>query len=152
MKQILDLTMRNIFSVFLILISSTSISLIAQSKKIASEDFPADKPINYISGWGDMTVAINSMPAGTDLAPLLEGLKNNSCQVPHWGLIKEGVLKLTYDDGSIQTLKTGDLFYMPPGHVGVVVEDLTIMDFSPSKRWGKLMKHIDDKLAENSQD
>ncbi len=137
----------------LLILFCMSISSFAQNpEKIAIEEFPADQPINYVSGWGDMAVAVNSMPAGTDLAPLLEGLKNNSCQVPHWGLIKKGVLKLTYDDGTVQTLKAGDLFYMPPGHVGVVVEDLTIMDFSPSKKFEKLMDHIDAKLAEGSQE
>jgi len=145
--------MRHAISIFFILLFCTSLSILAQSpKQIATGDFPTDKPINYIGGWGDMTVAVNSMPAGTDFSPLLEGLKNNSCQVPHWGLIKQGVLKLTYDDGTVQTLKTGDLFFMPPGHTGVVLEDLTIMDFSPSRSWVKLMKHINSKLAENSQE
>ncbi len=129
----------------------TFVAYSQQPQKITAEDFPTDKPINYIEGWGDMTVAVNSMPAGTDLAPLLEGLKNNSCQVPHWGIIKAGELELTYDDGTVQTLKAGDLFYMPPGHIGVVKQDLTIMDFSPTKGFGKLMKHIDTKLASGGQ-
>lgn len=37
-----------------------------------------------LTGYGGMTVAFNEKPAGTDMAPLLQGLKNNSCQCPHW--------------------------------------------------------------------
>ncbi len=119
-----------------------------QPQQINLKNFPSDQPINYVEGWGDMTVAMNHMPAGTDLSPLLDGLKNNSCQVPHWGLIKEGVISLTYDDGTVQRLESGDLFYMPPGHKAVIEEDLTIIDFSPAKGFGKLMKHFDEKMQE----
>lgn len=115
---------------------------------IAIDEFPADGVINYIDGWGDMAVAVNEMPAGSDLGPLLEGLKNNSCQVPHWGYIMKGKLKLTYDDGHEQVLQAGELFYMPPGHVGVVEEDLKIMDFSPEKGFRKVAAHIEKKLTE----
>ncbi len=116
---------------------------------IALEDFPSDMVINHINGWGGMTVAVNAMPAGSDLGPLLVGLKNNSCQVPHWGYILEGVLQLTYDDGRVEMLEAGELFYMPPGHVGVVVEDLKLMDFSPQKGMKKVISHIEKKIAES---
>ncbi|MEO5601979.1 MAG: hypothetical protein ABIR06_13750 [Cyclobacteriaceae bacterium] len=66
--------------------------------------------INHINGWGDMSVAVNSFPAGTDLAPLLIGLKNNSCQVPHWGYLLKGAVRLIYDDGTEVLLKEGDIF------------------------------------------
>ena len=36
-----------------------------------------------ISGWGGMTASFNEMPAGTDITPLLTGLKNDRCQCPH---------------------------------------------------------------------
>jgi len=50
---------------------------------IPLNEFPKDMIVNHVEGWGGMTVAINEPPAGTDFAPLLEGLKNNSCHVPH---------------------------------------------------------------------
>ena len=43
-----------------------------------------------IHGWGGMTVDMNAAPAGTDFTPLLEGLENDHCQVPHWGYVIEG--------------------------------------------------------------
>lgn len=118
---------------------------------IALEDFPSDMVINYIEGWGGMTVAVNEMPAGSDLGPLLKGLRNNSCQVPHWGYIIMGVLRMKYDDGREEILKAGELFYMPPGHVGMVVEDLKIMDFSPQEGMKEVITHIEKKIAESQK-
>ncbi len=128
-------------------------SVVGQSdvKHIAIDDFPKDMVINNISGWGNMTVAVNEMPAGTDFDILLEGLKDNMCPSPHWGYIIKGVLKMKYADGTEQILKEGDLFYMPPGHSGVVVEDLKMMDFSPSKPMAKVVSHIEYKVAEMSK-
>jgi len=124
----------------------------ASNNHVALENFPKNMAINHIEGWGGMTVSVNEVPAGTDFAPLLEGLKNNSCQVPHWGYIMKGKLRLTYDDGREEVLEEGDVFYMPPGHVAFVEEDLKLMDFSPQEEFGKVVEHIDQKIAEASSE
>jgi uncharacterized cupin superfamily protein len=104
-----------------------------------------------LSGYGGMTVAFNELPAGTDFSPLLAGLPNNSCHCAHWGYIVEGELTMKYDDGTEETLTTGDVFYMPPGHTGIVGKDLKILDFSPQKELNEVMGHIAKKMAEFSQ-
>ncbi len=104
-----------------------------------------------LTGYGGMTVAFNEVPAGTDFSPLLEGLKNNSCQCPHWGYIVEGELLLKYDNGSQEKLTTGDVFYMPPGHNAKVEKDLKIIDFSPEKELNEVMDHIAKKMAQFSK-
>lgn len=119
-----------------------------ESRQISIDEFPTGEAINHIAGWGEMTVAVNEVPAGTDFSPLLEGLKNNSCQVPHWGYIFKGVIKLIYDDGREEVLREGDLFYMSPGHVAIVEEDLKIADFSPAKGFEKVTTHINEKIVE----
>lgn len=118
-----------------------------KEQHISIEQFPKNMVINHLNGWGGMTIAINELPAGTDFAPLLEGLKNNSCQVPHWGYIVKGSLKLTYDDGKEVVLKAGDVFYMSPGHKASVVEDLKLIDFSPEKEMKELINHVEKKIA-----
>ena len=40
--------------------------------------------------WGDINVARVRFPAGADATPLLEGLPNDLCQVPHWGTVVKG--------------------------------------------------------------
>jgi hypothetical protein len=151
----------NWFLLFLLAAIISSSTAVAQSKKksgnkgplakqqhIAIDSFPANRMINYIPGWGGMAVAVNSLPAGTDLGPLLVGLKNNSCQVPHWGYIVKGSMRLKYDTGEELLLKAGDLFYMAPGHIGKVEEDLKLFDFSPEEEFKIVVSHLEKKVAE----
>ena len=41
-----------------------------------------------------------SLGAGTDIAPLLEGLEDDACQAPHWGYMVAGSVVVTYTDGT----------------------------------------------------
>ena len=124
--------------------------------KLNKEDVPVAMQapgtiMRNLPGYGGMTVAFNQMPAGTDLAPLLQGLKNNSCQCPHWGYILEGEVLMKYDDGSEETLLTGDVFYMQPGHTAMVKKDTKLIDFSPEKQLKEVLDHVAKKMAEFSQ-
>ena len=121
--------------------------------KIKKEEIPVtmEAPgttMRALPGYGGMTVAFNEIPAGTDISPLLEGLKNNSCHCPHWGYIVEGEMLVKYDDGTEEKLLAGDVFYLPPGHTGIVEKDLKIIDFNPEKEFKEVMDHIDDKMAQ----
>ena len=104
-----------------------------------------------LPGYGGMTVAFNEIPAGTDLSPLLQGLKNNSCQCPHWGYLLEGGLLMKYDDGTEERLTAGDVFYMQPGHTAITEKDTKLIDFSPEKELKEVMDHIAKKMAEFSK-
>jgi hypothetical protein len=99
-------------------------------------------------GFGDMTVAYNQLPRGTDLSPLLKGLEHDSCQCPHWGYIFHGGMTVKYDDGTQEVLKAGDVFYLPPGHTVIVEEDIQLIDFSPSKELNEVMEHIKKRMTE----
>lgn len=101
-----------------------------------------------LPGYGGMTVAFNEIPAGTDFSPLLKGLKNDSCQCPHWGYVLEGELLLKYDDGLEEILAAGDVFYMQPGHTAIVRQNLKMIDFSPEKELNEVLGHIARKMAE----
>ena len=72
-----------------------------------------------------------SLGAGTDIAPLLEGLEDDACQAPHWGYMIPGTVVVTYTDGTEETCAGGDLFYWPPGHSVRVVDDAEVILFSP---------------------
>jgi hypothetical protein len=81
--------------------------------------------------WEDMRVAIVSFPAGTDFGPLLNGLPDDLCPCPHWGYVIKGRLQIRYADGGEETLRAGDVFYLPPGHTGVAEEDTEFFEVSP---------------------
>ncbi len=114
---------------------------------IPVQEFPKDMIVNHVEGWGGITVAINEPPAGTDFAPLLEGLKNNSCQVPHWGYLEKGTIRMKYDDGKEEILNAGEVFYMPPGHIAAVEKDAKLIDFSPQQEFKAVVNHIEAKVA-----
>ena len=81
--------------------------------------------------WGDLRSAVVSMPAGTDVAPLLKGLPDDLCPCPHWGYVVKGQLRVIYADRQ-EVLRAGDLYFMAPGHSAVVEEDYEGIEFSPS--------------------
>src|ERR1051325_8159104 len=124
--------------------------------KIKKEEIPVAMQapgtiMRNLKGYGGMTIGFNELPAGTDLSPLLQGLKNNSCQCPHWGYMVEGELLVKYDDGREETLTAGDVFYLPPGHTALVIRDMKFLDFSPEKEINEVMDHIGKTLAEFSK-
>ena len=111
-------------------------------------DFPKDQVLPHITGWGGMTVDINNAPAGTDFTPLLEGLEDDLCQVPHWGYVIKGSIKIFFGDGQEAIFKEGEAFYMKAGHTGVVLEDLLLVSFSPEDGFHDLEMHINKKVAQ----
>ena len=98
------------------------------------------------TGYGKMAAEYFSFGAGTDLAPLLEGLENDLCQSPHWGYMLEGGLTITYTDGSTETASGGDLFYWPPGHTVKADADSELILFSPQHEHCEVLDHILGKL------
>ncbi|MGY0558173.1 hypothetical protein [Lysobacter sp. A421] len=88
-----------------------------------------------------------SLGAGTDIAPLLQGLENDLCQSPHWGYLLQGALTVTYADGDSEAVNGGDLFYWPPGHTVKVGQDAEVVLFSPQHEHSKVIDHMLGKMA-----
>ena len=88
-----------------------------------------------------------SLGAGTDLAPLLEGLEGDACQAVHWGYMLSGDVVVTFTDGTTEECTTGDMFYWPAGHSVRVDNDAELILFSPQKEHGLVMDHILNKLS-----
>lgn len=87
------------------------------------------------------------MDAGTDIAPLLEGLQNDLCHAPHWGYLIKGDLTITNINGETEDTHAGDLFYWPPGHSVKVNEDADFILFSPQHEITMVFDHINRKLG-----
>lgn len=99
------------------------------------------------TGYGSLSGEYFSLGAGTDIAPLLQGLKDDLCQAPHWGYLIQGQLAVTYTDGKQETVRGGDMFYWPPGHTVKVGEDAEIVMFSPQHEHSQVIDHMLDKMA-----
>jgi hypothetical protein len=88
-----------------------------------------------------------TLAAGTDIAPLLQGLPDDACQAPHWGYLRSGTALVTYTDGSSERCSAGDVFFWPAGHSVRIEEDADIVMFSASESHGQVLDHIAAQLA-----
>ena len=98
------------------------------------------------TGFGAIAGEYFSLGAGTDIAPLLQGLDGNSCHAPHWGYMISGDLVVDYTDGSADTCSGGDIFYWPPGHSVRVTEDAEVILFSPQDEHVQVLDHMLAKM------
>jgi hypothetical protein len=98
------------------------------------------------TGFGGMAGEYFSLGAGTDIAPLLQGLEGDSCQAPHWGYMISGDLVVDYTDGSNDTCTGGDIFYWPPGHSVRVTDDAEVILFSPQHEHTQVLDHMVEKM------
>jgi hypothetical protein len=96
---------------------------------------------------GPLAAEYFSLGAGTDIAPLLQGLEDDACQAPHWGYVIEGSLVITYTDGTSETCATGDVFHWPAGHSVRVVEGAEVILFSPKVEHLAVMDHMREVMG-----
>ena len=126
--------------------------------RIAKQDIPVriDVPgavarqkteFGSATGYGTISGEYFSLGAGTDIAPLLQGLEDDLCQSPHWGYLLQGALTVTYANGDSEAVNGGDLFYWPPGHTVRVGQDAEVILFSPQHEHSKVIDHMLGKMA-----
>jgi hypothetical protein len=96
--------------------------------------------------WGGLRSMIVSLPAGTDLAPVLKGLPNDLCPCPHWGYVIKGRMRVVYADRE-EVLQASDLFYLPPGHTPLVEEDTEFVEFSRPEEHQPVLDHVQRAMA-----
>jgi len=125
--------------------------------RIAKNDIPAKFSVpgavarqqtNFgdAAGYGRISGEYFSLAAGTDIAPLLQGLEGDLCQVPHWGYLLAGEVTVGYASGKSETIQGGDLFYWPPGHTVKVAQDAEVIMFSPEHEHTEVMDHMLEKM------
>jgi hypothetical protein len=99
------------------------------------------------TGFGRLSGEYFSLGAGTDIAPLLQGLDDDSCHAPHWGYMISGEVVVSYTNGTEESCAGSDVFYWPPGHSVRVVDDAEVILFSPQVEHGQVMDHMLAKIA-----
>ena len=104
-----------------------------------------------LSDFGTASGAIGaeyfSLGAGTDIAPLLQGLEGDRCQAPHWGYVISGDVVVSYADGTADRCVGGDVFHWPAGHSVRVEADAEIVLFSPQDEHLAVIAHMAEKLG-----
>ncbi|MFF5938585.1 hypothetical protein [Streptomyces sp. NPDC012508] len=90
---------------------------------------------------GDMTVAFIHLPKGTDMAPALKGLQDDLCQCPHWGYVLSGRIRMRTASGE-EFYEAGQAYYWGPGHAPEAVEDVDVVEFSPTVEFNEVVDHV----------
>ena len=108
--------------------------------------FGADPSAVRGADWGDLRAIVMTLPAGTDLSPLLKGLPDDLCPCAHWGYVLRGQMQVSYAH-SEEMIRAGDLFYLPPGHTGVVMEDFECIEFSKPAQHDPVMDVVRHNAA-----
>lgn len=81
--------------------------------------------------WDDMAVRYARVPAGTDFSPVLEGLPDDRCPSPHWGIVLEGSIHLLHADGTEEVASAGQVYHWPAGHTAWTDEDVVFIEIGP---------------------
>lgn len=89
-----------------------------------------------------MLCSILTIPAGTDFTPALKGLPDDLCPAPHWGHVLKGSIHFRHADGTEETIKAGDSFYLPAGHTAWTTEDVTFFEIGPEQEMRQLLDHV----------
>jgi hypothetical protein len=99
------------------------------------------------TGYGRIGAEHFLMAQGTDIKPLLKGLPDDLCQSPHWGYLIDGELTVKFKDGIQENVRSGDLFYWPPGHTVKANRAAEFILFSPQQEHTLVLEHIKRKMA-----
>lgn len=110
---------------------------------------PDDLPIEVQQGelvtrdaeYGDMAIRHATLPAGTDMAPVLQGLPGDRCPSEHWGVVLSGSIDITHEDGSQELASGGELYHWPAGHTGATEEGVVFIGIGPTSQIRQFIKH-----------
>jgi uncharacterized RmlC-like cupin family protein len=62
--------------------------------------------------------------------------------VPALGLRPAGALRIRYGDGADEVVRAGEMFYLPPGHVPRIEDDIAFVEFSPQGEYDAVIAHL----------
>ena len=79
----------------------------------------------------DLAIRHASLPAGTDMAPVLQGLPGDRCPSPHWGIVLEGSITIEHADGTSETVNAGEVYHWPAGHTGTSENGVVFLEVGP---------------------
>lgn len=95
---------------------------------------------------GPYTVAFETYRQDVDPAPFFQGLPDDRCQCPHWGIVLTGQVTFRWS-GHAETYGAGDAYYAPPGHLPLVTAGTSVVEFSPTADLNETMAVLERNMA-----
>lgn len=117
-----------------------------QLEKLPIEIEQGELVTRYVE-WGPMAIRFATVPAGTDMGPVLEGLPGDRCPSDHWGIVLEGALTLLHADGTEEQTTEGEAYYWPAGHTAVSENGATFIEIGPVDTMRAFSTHAKAKLG-----
>ena len=82
---------------------------------------------------GGMIIAFERWAAGLDATEMFKDLPDGACQEQHWGYVLKGRGVIRYTGGRPdETISAGQAYYMAPGHIPLIEEDIELLEFTPA--------------------
>jgi hypothetical protein len=94
---------------------------------------------------GEYTVAFETHKADMDPAALFQGLPDDRCQCPHWGVVQVGRIVFRYADHD-EVFTAGDAYYGAPGHLPLLFGGTELIEFSPTASLNETMDVVGKNL------
>jgi len=92
------------------------------------------------------TVAFEEFSEGGDFSPLFQGLPDDRCQSPHWGIVVKGRMTFTYAD-RVEVVEAGEAYYASPGHTPGADPGTETIEFSPTHDLQQTMAVVMENAA-----
>jgi hypothetical protein len=117
----------------------------------ALDDLPIEvqqgQLVTRYAEWGAMGVRYARVPAGTDMSGVLQGLPDDRCPSPHWGVVLQGAVHVVDVDGTQETTRAGEAYYWPAGHTAWMDEDTAFLEIGPVEPMRQFSEHAKAKFA-----
>lgn len=94
----------------------------------------------------DYAAYFERIVAGADFTPYYD-----TCEVPHLGYVFKGKVRFIYDDGRIEEVGAGEMYYITPGHTFEVLEDAETVEFSPKAEYEAHLRKVESGLEAQAQ-
>ena len=94
---------------------------------------------------GEYTVGFETHKTDLDPAPFFQGLPDDRCQCPHWGVVLAGRIIFRYADHD-EVFTAGDAYYGAPGHLPLMYGGTELVEFSPTAALNETMGVIAKNL------
>jgi hypothetical protein len=95
---------------------------------------------------GAYTVGFETFRQDVDPALYFEGLPDDRCPCPHWGVVTAGRLTFRWPDHE-ETHVAGDAYFAAPGHLPLIAAGTSVVEFSPTADLEATMAVVQKNLA-----
>jgi hypothetical protein len=110
-------------------------------------EIAAGELVTRYAEYGEMAIRHATVPPGTDMMPVLQGLPGGRCPSPHWGIVLDGSLTLEHADGSTETVTAGEVYYWPAGHTATSETGAVFVEVGPTEPMRQFSEHAKKVLS-----